>query len=81
MNYRNVCQICQAVMYSRDSKPIEFCSQECLNQAVFKAGMIMKVYRPAGVIKIEFTVNPEKCECGGEKSNTTHSDWCPKHKK
>ncbi len=19
-----------------------------------------------------------KCECGGEKANTTHSDWCPK---
>lgn len=22
----------------------------------------------------------KKCECGGEKANTTHSDWCPKYK-
>jgi hypothetical protein len=22
-----------------------------------------------------------KCECGAEKCNTTHSDWCPKYKK
>jgi len=20
-----------------------------------------------------------KCECGGEKAKTTHSDWCPKY--
>lgn len=20
-----------------------------------------------------------KCECGAEKCNTTHSDWCPKY--
>lgn len=22
-----------------------------------------------------------KCECGAEKCNTTHSDWCPKYRK
>jgi len=21
----------------------------------------------------------ESCECGGETTNTTHSNWCPKH--
>lgn len=21
----------------------------------------------------------KKCECGAEKCNTTHSDWCPKY--
>lgn len=25
------------------------------------------------------TVIKIMCECGGEKTNTTHSDWCPKH--
>lgn len=22
----------------------------------------------------------KKCECGGEKTNTTHSQWCPLYK-
>ena len=22
-----------------------------------------------------------KCECGGDKAKTTHSDWCPKYEK
>lgn len=22
---------------------------------------------------------PNKCECGGEKANTTHAEWCPKY--
>jgi len=22
---------------------------------------------------------PIKCECGAEKTKTTHSDWCPKY--
>jgi hypothetical protein len=22
-----------------------------------------------------------KCECGGEKANTTHADWCPVYRK
>lgn len=42
-------------------------------------GYLHKIAKP--VYKI---AKPEpsllKCECGGEKANTTHSDWCPKYR-
>ena len=38
------------------------------------------IYHPFIPLIVTETIRlPEKkCECGGEKANTTHSDWCPK---
>lgn len=82
-------------MYSRDPAPIEFCSQECLNQSTFLNGnwqmtssslqdnmmtFTMVYNKPIEYIQIEFNIQA-KCECGADKCKTMHSDWCPKYEK
>ncbi len=69
-------------MYSRNSTPIEFCSQECLNSNTFNIAFKITP-PPVEYISIDFKIDIEyekKCECGAEKCKTTHSDWCPKYK-
>ena len=32
-------------------------------------------------IQLDDYFHEDKCECGGQKAKTTHSDWCPCYKK
>ena len=33
------------------------------------------------MMQLDDYFHEDKCECGGQKAKTTHSDWCPCYKK